>query len=48
MPKALYKYRSFDREGWSLKNLESDTVWLSLQKISMTLMIAHFALILMV
>ncbi|MUK31923.1 DUF2971 domain-containing protein [Aliivibrio fischeri] len=30
MPKALYKYRSFDKEGWSLKNLENDTVWLSL------------------
>lgn len=29
IPKSLYKYRSFDEEGRSLKNLEEDTVWLA-------------------
>lgn len=29
IPKRLYKYRSFDEDGRSLKNLEEDTVWIA-------------------
>lgn len=29
IPKSLYKYRSFDEVGRSLKNLEEDTVWIA-------------------
>lgn len=29
IPKRLYKYRSFDEGGRSLKNLEEDTVWIA-------------------